>query len=168
MPQLFDRCRRTVKTTLSVRHPPQRGCSARYATLAGIRLTLALALAGCTPAGPPDVARPALMVTEGADGSTQVLRPGQPLEVRLPGNPSTGFRWEAALGERAALRQEGEPRFERGDAPAGVVGAGGTEVFRFVAVAPGRQELSFVYRRVWETDVPPARTVSFRVSVEGR
>jgi inhibitor of cysteine peptidase len=111
---------------------------------------------------------PPVVVTDDAQGSTPVLRSGQGLEVRLPGNPSTGFRWEFSLGSQGVLRQDGEPRFERGDSPPGVVGAGGTEVFRFVPVGAGVQDLSFAYRRPWEKDVPPARTLAFRVSVEGR
>jgi inhibitor of cysteine peptidase len=138
--------------------------SSKLPALAG----LVLVLGACAPGGQPEVSPPPLVVTDGADGSTQTMRPGQPMEVRLPGNPSTGFRWEANAGEQAVLRQEGEPQFERGDAPAGVVGAGGTEVFRFMALASGTQDLSFVYRRAWETDLPPARTVAVRIIVKDR
>lgn len=156
--------------------PPRSCASMRHAgwwksptlSMRPALLGLVVVLGACAPGGPPEVSPPPLVVTDGADGSTQTMRPGQPMEVRLPGNPSTGFHWESNAGEQAVLRQDGEPRFERGDAPAGVVGAGGTEVFRFIAVASGTQDLSFVYRRVWEKDVPPARTLSFRVRVADR
>ena len=138
-----------------------------YSTLPAL-VGLVVVLGACAPAGKPDVSPPPVVVTDDAHGSTQVLRSGQVLEVRLPGNPSTGFRWEPSLGSQGVLRQDGEPRFERGDSPPGVVGAGGTEVFRFVPVGAGAQDLSFAYRRPWEKDEPPARTVDFRITVRER
>jgi len=140
--------------------------SLSFATLPALA-GLVVVLGACTPAGKPEVSPPPVVVTDDAHDSTQVLRNGQGLEVRLPGNPSTGFRWEPVPVAPAVLRQDGEPRFERADAPPGVVGAGGTEVFRFVPIAPGVQSLSFAYRRSWEKDVPPARTLAFEVRVEG-
>ena len=131
-------------------------------------LGCAFALGACTPAGKPEVDPQPLVVTDSANGSTLVLQPGQPLEVRLPGNPSTGFRWEHRPGTQGVLRQDGEPRFERADAAPGAVGAGGTEVFRFVPVAPGLQALSFAYRRAWEKEVLPARTLDLEVRVASR
>jgi inhibitor of cysteine peptidase len=45
------------------------------------------------------------------------------------------------------------------------VGSGGTETWRLAAQRPGAQTLTLEYRRPWEHGVPPARTVSYRVTV---
>jgi predicted secreted protein len=46
------------------------------------------------------------------------------------------------------------------------VGAGGVEVWRFKAMKAGRQGLQFEYRRPWEKGAPPAKIVTFSVTVE--
>jgi inhibitor of cysteine peptidase len=52
-------------------------------------------------------------------------------------------------------------------APAtGRAGAGGKEVWIFEAVGKGATEISLKYARPWEKDIPPVKTVTFRVSVE--
>ena len=57
-----------------------------YSTLPAL-VGLVVVLGACAPAGKPDVSPPPVVVTDDAHGSTQVLRSGQVLEVRLPGNP---------------------------------------------------------------------------------
>ena len=99
---------------------------------------------------------------QAADGREIALRPRQMLEIALPENPTTGFRWE--------IRTAGTPTCaDRGssfDAPSGGgPGAGGTRRFLFEAVQVGVGQLALVYRRSWE-DKPPARTFNLTVRVE--
>jgi inhibitor of cysteine peptidase len=53
------------------------------------------------------------------------------------------------------------------DSPAGLVGAGGTEIWRFRATKAGRQILRMAYVRPWEKGVAPVKIVSFSVVVTG-
>jgi len=50
--------------------------------------------------------------------------------------------------------------------PFGMVGVGGTEIWRFRAVKVGRQTLRLDYARPWETGVAPVKIVSFNVVVQ--
>ena len=47
-----------------------------------------------------------------------------------------------------------EETYEPGEyAEQGVVGAGGTELFRFKALESGEVEITMVYKRTWEEEV---------------
>ena len=102
---------------------------------------------------------PPLRLTERDAGRNISLRAGQTLEVLLAGNPTTGFRWEVAEVDPAVLRQQGDPVYTPSSF---LIGASGTFLFRF-ASAPGRTTLRLVYRRSWETGLPPTQT--FQVTV---
>ncbi len=91
---------------------------------------------------------------------------GQELVVTLASNPTTGYRWEIAEADKAILRQVGGAEFKSsasGNPP--LVGAGGTETFRFEPIGAGTTTLKLVYRRSWETGVPPIKTYTIQVAV---
>src|SRR5262249_27911725 len=97
------------------------------------------------------------------EGKVKLAR-GDTLEVRLPSNRTTGFSWQVAKIEKDRLKSQGKPMYE---APKkGLIGAGGTEVFRFTAEAAGKTELELVYKRPFEKDKPPARTYKLTVEIE--
>ena len=97
------------------------------------------------------------------DNGQQIeLAVGQQLSVSLESNPTTGFRWEALELDQAVLRQEGEPTFK---AESDLLGAAGTETLSFEALRPGQAVLQLVYRRSWETGVPPLETFECKVVV---
>jgi inhibitor of cysteine peptidase len=85
---------------------------------------------------------------------------GDRFAVELAGNPTTGYSWHVRAGSEHLdlLGQEYEP----GGTAAG---AGGVEVFRFRALAPGEAEIDFDYRRPWEREVHTSRR--FRVAISG-
>jgi inhibitor of cysteine peptidase len=87
------------------------------------------------------------------------------LVVSLPSNPTTGYSWEVEALDAAVLEQRGEPEYTS-EAEGGVVGAGGTETFRFEALSSGRLELTLIYHRPFEEGVEPVDT--FTVTVEVR
>jgi inhibitor of cysteine peptidase len=95
----------------------------------------------------------------------EVVR-GQELIVTLASNPSTGYRWEVAEADKAVLHQVGDAEF-KSSAPSNppLVGAGGTETFRFESIGAGTTTLKLVYHRSWEKDVPPIKTFTVQVVV---
>lgn len=94
-----------------------------------------------------------------ANGTAVSVRAGDGVVVRLPGNATTGYRWSVTR-TTPALHIVGAAYV----APhAGVVGSGGTYVFRFVA-RRGTGRLALAYRRPWET-APPLRTYAVTVHV---
>ena len=136
----------------------------RYArTLITVTLTIPL-LAACglfSAKKPPPP--PPLSVTEANSGGTVALAPEQRLIVRLPSNPTTGYRWSLVQQTAGVLEPDGAPTYEQGS---GGAGAGGTETWKFVPIKAGEETLRLEYRRLWETDAAPARVVSYKVTVQ--
>jgi len=101
------------------------------------------------------------LVEETASGQQIALREGQRLMVALSGNPTTGYEWEVESEPSGILQRIEGPSYRSSSS---LIGAGGTFYFRYEAVAAGQGDLTFVYRRPWET-APPERTFSVRVVV---
>lgn len=114
--------------------------------------------------GAPGVAS-ATVITGEQTGQQVSLKVGAVLEVRLEANHTTGYSWIAAPVANAVLMRQGAARYEE-HASGGKAGVGGVEIWRFKAVKAGRQGLQFDYRRPWEKNTPPARIVTFAVTVE--
>ena len=71
--------------------------------------------------------------------------------IALESNPTTGYSWEASYDE--TMLELVEETYELGEyAQQGVVGAGGTELFRFRALKTGEVEITMVYKRSWEVE----------------
>jgi len=86
-----------------------------------------------------------------------------PVEIRLPANPSTGYRWmlDPPLQSGRILSES----YESG-AKDGRVGAPGAQIIQVVFPREGRFNLKLAYRRLWEPlSVPPAQTTNLVVKV---
>ena len=71
--------------------------------------------------------------------------------IALESNPTTGYSWEASYDE--TMLELVEETYELGEyAEQGVLGAGGTELFRFKALVSGEVEITMVYKRAWEEE----------------
>ena len=90
-----------------------------------------------------------ITLTQADQGKSITLQPGQTLVVKLPENPTTGFRWAIARNDEETLALR-----DSDYAPAaGVgVGGGGQRTFTFVARKPGSVILQFKNWREWEGD----------------
>ncbi len=100
-----------------------------------------------------------ILIDKGFDGQLIEMPLGETLELRLPENPMTGFRWH--------LQTSGEPilalvadSFEPGD---GTPGQGGIHWWRFQTVQTGTASVELSYRRKWERSSKSAQT--FRLQV---
>ncbi len=90
-------------------------------------------------------------------------RAEHPVEIRLPANPSTGYRWmlDPPLQSGRILSESYES-----DATDGRVGAPGTQILQVVFPREGRFNLKLAYRRLWEAlSIPPAQTTNLVVKV---
>jgi predicted secreted protein len=100
-----------------------------------------------------------------ADSGTRVqIHIDDIVEVILPGNPTSGFRWEAAEHDAKVLQMPNEASFQRDTLG---TGTGGVYTLAFLAVGEGTTPLQLVYRRPFEK-VEPARTFELTVVVERR
>jgi inhibitor of cysteine peptidase len=101
---------------------------------------------------------PTLQLDQQADGREFRVRLGSQLEIALPENPTTGYRWY--LGGKDPAFDLTQDRF---DAPGGPPGKGGSRHWTFRAVRSGTAEIRAAYRRSWQSEGTQSR--SFRVVV---
>jgi predicted secreted protein len=103
--------------------------------------------------------RKGVVVTERDNGKTVKAAVGEQIVVRLASNPTTGYQWRTGKLDPVHLKPVCESRYEP---PNGhLVGAGGTEVFTFTTLKPGKTRLRLEYVRSWENK--PIKT--FRVII---
>jgi inhibitor of cysteine peptidase len=121
---------------------------------------------GCATSTPPPTEAPTLAIMVSEPGGQVGLAVRQELRLQLQANVTTGYSWAVVppLPEVLTVIDPGTYH-AAADSDAGV-GAGGTTSFVFLAVRPGKGVLQLAYRRPWERDVTPARTM--RVDVEVR
>lgn len=93
------------------------------------------------------------------------LRVGQDFNLRLPSNPTTGFRWVLRENGAPVLKLLG-PEVYSTPEEAGVVGSAGVSTWRFRAVASGQGHLSLDYRRPWENGVAAEKNFDCRILVK--
>lgn len=96
-------------------------------------------IAGC--AGITTYTDPAQAISTGVD---------QEFVIALDSNPTTGYNWEAIYDESmlSLEREEYNPDEEE----PGLVGAGGTQYYRFKALKTGSTEINLTYLRSWEEE----------------
>ena len=106
-----------------------------------------------------------LDLTEQDNGKDLRIDCGDLLVFRLPSNRSTGYSWSVATSTRCLLGQVGETGYELPKSAKGLVGAGGTQVWKFRALGVGSLTITFAYARPWEKGIPPVRTLSWPVTI---
>ena len=92
-------------------------------------------------------------------GAVVTISKGETIEVALMGNPTTGFTWNIVEYDKNVLKSEGSDFVRESD----LIGAGGTEVFKFSAIGKGKTNLVIQYNRVWEKDVKPLQVFNITV-----
>jgi inhibitor of cysteine peptidase len=104
----------------------------------------------------------------GADGTTQQLAKGEVLTITLESNPSTGYSWFATVSNPDVLSQMGEPEYIEPTQSSStmIVGASGTETFLFQGTDTGSATITLDYKRGWETDAAPEKTITIIVEVK--
>lgn len=105
-----------------------------------------------------------LSLTKSDDGTSITIKTGDTLTVQLDSNPSTGYSWKVVPDDAAVLAQVGEPQFSLGDKTP-MPGAGGVEIFTFIAKKAGTTTLTLLYARPWETDTTPTPQNTWMVQV---
>jgi inhibitor of cysteine peptidase len=131
----------------------------RWGTWIGVLLMVLMVTAGCGSAGE-------ISLDADDQGRRIELAQGQTLAIALESNPTTGYCWEVADPVRGMLEQVGEAEFQvAGATNTQLVGAGGTETFRFEAKSAGTGTLKLVYHRPWEQGADPLETFEVQVVV---
>ena len=133
-----------------MRKPRDRCLIAWMKAVAAFALMLALAACGNERSDPPAPARPEEpqddSIIEPNEGVAEV-RVGQTFGFRLSSNETTGYSWRIAAQPKF-LRADGQRYIGPRPGPDGEIaaGAGGSQVFRFVAEEAGEGTLRLEYR----------------------
>ena len=104
-------------------------------------------------------------ITDADNGKQIAVKSGDLVTLTLVSNPTTGYSWQVMEIDNAILVQDGEPEYKQSAGSEGLVGAGGTETFRFKVVGSGETALNLGYMRPWES-VQPAETFKVQVVVQ--
>ena len=102
------------------------------------------------------------LVTQADDGKTIEVRQGDLVTLRLPENPTTGYRWSLDEHDALALEPAEKPKFEPAS-PA--IGAGGIRTFTFLAKTVGESSLALSLRRSWERPTSGQKTFSVKIRI---
>ena len=100
-------------------------------------------------------------IDESFDGREVTLQPDQMLEIRLPENRTTGYRWTLTSTNDSTYAVVSDS-YEGSATPPGKPG---TRILRLKATQAGRGRVELVYRRPWEQTAPPARTFTIYIRV---
>jgi predicted secreted protein len=99
-----------------------------------------------------------------ANGGRVILHREDRLVVSLPGNATTGYSWRVGSVNRTILKPLGVTYVPKKVTPP-KVGAGGTFVLRFRAMANGMTRLKLVYAQAGNAAARPAKTFALKVFV---
>lgn len=114
---------------------------------------LALALLGLTPHTPvfTDASQPV------------AVDAGEEFFIALASNETTGYTWSQSIGDGKILAYEGNVYQNPSN---GLTGAGGQQIFIYHANRSGTTTVHFSYGRPFEPNAPPAKTLTFDVTVK--
>jgi inhibitor of cysteine peptidase len=84
------------------------------------------------------------------------------IQLRLPGNPTTGYSWQLDITPGIMIQNESYIPDDKSDTMAG---SGGTYWWNMRAVQPGKQVISGTYARPWESNRTNPVTFTLRLDV---
>jgi len=99
-----------------------------------------------------------IQLNQDDDGRVVTVAAGQQIVVRLPENPTTGYRWEPPAGVKVVADEYRSPGGR-------AMGAGGERVFTLAAI-PTAGEVRFELKRPWGGGAPE-RTFTLRFTPGG-
>ena len=87
-----------------------------------------------------------LQLSDADRGRTLEITAGAFLEIALPENPTTGYRWRCDVSGQGIVEQT-DSQFQQGGSPA--PGAAGTRILRLRAQGPGEARIRLMYWQEW-------------------
>ena len=116
-----------------------------------------------SPLGTPTPAEGAIVnLTEKDNGGSVALAVNDTLAIRLAGNPTTGFIWEADNLDANHFAQIGTYAYS---ADSSLMGAAGQFTLTFKVLISGEGRLRLIYHRTFERNVPPLKVFEITVTI---
>lgn len=84
------------------------------------------------------------------EGKTITASVDEEFTIALDSNPTTGYNWEET--HDTSMLSLVEDKYAPDEKAKGLVGAGGTQYYRFKALKKGDTEVTLVYKRTWEEE----------------
>jgi predicted secreted protein len=104
-------------------------------------------------------------LTEADDKTTVTLAVGSSFDIKLKGNPTTGYSWVVEKAEGSAVAQKGEQEYVQDKGTEGRAGAGGAMTFHFEVKEAGKATIALGYLRPWEKEKP---IKTFNVTIDAQ
>ena len=101
---------------------------------------------------------------ETQDGEIVEVKSGEDFAITLEANPTTGYQWEVDFNSNFIQLIDRE--YIPNSSPPGLVGSGGQEAFDFLALKPGKTDITFSYQREWEQGVPPIEKKIYKIIIK--
>ncbi len=132
--------------------------------LSRFSLSLAVLLVGFGLfAGCESAASKPLSLTMVDHGRAVRAKKGEPIQIVLEGNPTTGFTWLVDDLDPKIIAAAGTPTYT----PSGdVVGGGGKFTLNFVAIEHGQTNMRIIYIRPSERGLAPEKTFAIMITVD--
>lgn len=106
----------------------------------------------------------ALLYGEKENNQSVRLIAGQVLKIRLPGNPTTGYKWILQIKPDEKVFRLVKEAYQPFVKNPHILGGTGSQYWEFLSLAPGRTSLLLVYGRPWE-QAPPIKTYHLEIEV---
>lgn len=107
---------------------------------------------------------PAVELDEDDDGTEVTIAVSETLTVTLASNATTGYAWEYLEVDDGVLENTGQ-EYVPDEAPEGMVGVGGVEIWEFTGRTAGTTTLRLEYRQPWMPEEEPADSFEVQVTV---
>lgn len=91
-----------------------------------------------------------IVLDETSNGKIIDCSKGDIIEIRLPGNPTTGYSWQQArrpVNDIVVLKKE---TFQTKESDRKMVGVPGTFFFQYEITGRGKEGISLHYKRPWD------------------
>ena len=121
---------------------------------------------GAATAGAEATKKETLTLDKRHNGQTVHVETGSKLEIRLEGNPTTGYSWQISALTGSSVVQNGSVEYLPEAHILPLVGSGGTFVVRLQAKQAGKSTIKLDYLRPWEKGRAPADRFSVNVQVQ--
>ncbi len=133
-----------------------------FTMAAVLLLVFACSPGAVTPVTPPGDGE-LVLTPEGVPIKVAV---GETFEIILEANPTTGYAWEIdSIGDLQLVKPVADSQYYKDDAPRGIVGVGGKEVWTFSAENGGSTVISFRYVPE-EAGRDRERTIEFLIEIQ--
>jgi predicted secreted protein len=103
-----------------------------------------------------------LIYSEWDNGTTTLVHPRDIIVIRLPENPTTGYRWDITRSNGLRILDDS---YVYPDPSGKMTGAGGWRRVTLMPEAPGTESFSAVHKRSWEDETGNEQHFSFQFEV---